>query len=233
MKGRSIAMLFKTRRLVAGVAVLVVVSGVGAAYAASAPQPPANPGPRGAVVGAVSSYLGLSTQQLRADLAAGQSLAQIASAQGKTVSGLEQTIESAVKSDLDQAVAAGKISAAQEQTILSKLQSHLDTAVTKAYPGRLLGRGLVWHRLGDLAATYLGLTAAQLKADLKTGQTLAQIATAQGKTASGLEQAITTSVQARLDKAVSAGTITSQQEQHILSRLSARLDTLVNHTFGH
>ena len=223
----------KTRRLIAGAAAVALLAGGGAAYASGGSHSAGKAGGKGAVISAVTGYLGLSAKQLRADLAAGQTLAQIATAQGKTVSGLEQKIESAVKSRLDRAVSAGKITSGQEQMILSRLQSRLDTLVTTEHPGRLLHRGRIVRGIFRVAAGYLGLTGAQMKADLKAGQTLAQIAVAQGKTVAGVEQAITNAVKTRLDRAVGAGKITSQQEQQILNRLSSRLNTLVNHTFTH
>ena len=82
----------------------------------------------------------------------------------------------------------------------------------------------------DAAASYLGLTSTKLLSDLRSGKSLAQIATAQGKTASGLESAMTAAVKTRLDKAVAAKTITSAQEQQFLSRLSAMLNAIVNRT---
>jgi hypothetical protein len=81
-----------------------------------------------------------------------------------------------------------------------------------------------------VAATYLGLSDTQLMTDLASGKSLAQVATKQGKSVTGLEQAITTAEKARLDKLVSKGVLTSAQEQRLLSRLSARIDKLVNRT---
>ncbi len=80
------------------------------------------------------------------------------------------------------------------------------------------------------AASYLGLSERQLVAQLGAGRSLAQIATARGKSASGLKAAITASITATLDKAVAAKRITSAQEQEILSRLSSRLDDEINRT---
>lgn len=223
----------KIRRLIAGGVAVAMLAGGGAAFAAGGSHATSRGAGFRAVVGAVTSYLGVSAQQLQADLAAGQTLAQIAAAQGKTVSGLEQTIESAVKSQLDQAVTAGKITAQQEQMVLSRLQARLNTLVTSAHPGVLVRYGMRRAALVRVAASYIGISADQLRAQLKAGKTLAQIATAQGKTVAGLEQAITAAVKARLDKAVAAGRITSTQEQQTLNRLAGHLDTLVNRTFNH
>ena len=87
------------------------------------------------------------------------------------------------------------------------------------------GKGLgVFHA----AATYLGVTNAQLLSDLGSGKSLAQIAKAQGKSVSGLEQAIVTAEKARLNRAVSKGRITKAQEQQLLDRLSSKISRLVN-----
>jgi hypothetical protein len=78
------------------------------------------------------------------------------------------------------------------------------------------------------AAGYLGLTIPQLFQQLSSGKSLAQIATSKGKTASGLEQAMTTSFKTRLDKLVARKVITTAQEKTLLSRFSARVAQAIN-----
>ncbi len=63
-----------------------------------------------------------------------------------------------------------------------------------------------------------------------SGKSLAQIAKAQGKSTSGLEQAMTAALKQRLDKAVANKRITASQEQKLLSRLSSRIGDLINRT---
>ena len=92
------------------------------------------------------------------------------------------------------------------------------------------GTAPVRGRPGPAAiASYLGLTPAQLRAQLRSGKTLAQIAVAQGKTVAGLEAAIYADVQAHLDQAVANGRLTATQEQAMLDELKAQLDDIVNH----
>lgn len=92
-------------------------------------------------------------------------------------------------------------------------------------------RGPAGHPGPAAIASYLGLTPAQLRQQLGSGKTLAQIAVAQGKTVAGLEQAILADVQAHLDRAVTNGRLTSAQETALLARLKARVDALVTHAF--
>jgi len=179
---------------------------------------------RGAVVSAVTSELGLSTTQLRADLVSGQTLAQIATARGKPVAGLEQAILGAVQSRLVDAVAAGKLSAGQEQKLLARIGPRLAKLLNAQHPvARLVLRARVRAFVVRTAAQYLALTPLQLRSDLGAGQTLAQVAAANGKTVDGLEQAVQGAARTRLDNAVSAGRISAPQEQALLSRLATRL----------
>jgi hypothetical protein len=83
------------------------------------------------------------------------------------------------------------------------------------------------------SATYLGLTAEQLKTKLKAGQTLGQVADAtSGKSASGLVDYLTGLVTTRLDRLVAAHRITSTQESAILDRVHTKLAKLVDLKLG-
>jgi hypothetical protein len=82
----------------------------------------------------------------------------------------------------------------------------------------------------DAAATYVGLTPAQLQTQLAAGKTLATVATDKGKTVDGLKAALTTAAKTDLDSAVTAGRLTQAQEDKILAALPARLDQEVSET---
>ena len=122
----------------------------------------------------------------------------------------------------------GRLSSAQEQTLVTQLKAHLDDLVNHAFPAA--GARVKRPALGAAVASYLGLTPAQLRARLGAGTSLAQIATAQGKTAAGLKSAILAAVTTRLDKAVAGGRLSATQEKALLDRLSAHLDELINRT---
>jgi hypothetical protein len=135
-----------TRRMaVTGVAVVALV-GAGGAIAASGHSNksgtaskrgtcgPGGRGPLASSINAVANYLGLTNAELRTARQNGTSLAQLATQQGKSVSGLKQAIYDAAKADFDKAVSAGRITAAQEATRLSDLQSHLDDIVNSTGP---------------------------------------------------------------------------------------------------
>ena len=103
------------------------------------------------------------------------------------------------------------------------------TAATAACGPGPGGRGA---RAGflDAAATYLGLTQAELRTAHQNGTTLAQLAEQKGKAVAGLKQAIYDAAKAHLDAEVTAGRITAAQETTMLADLQSHLDDIVNGT---
>jgi len=84
-----------------------------------------------------ADYLGLSLSDLRADLQGGQSLADIAAAQGKSVSGLEDAMIAAISGHLD---AYTLLTAEQKAAALAAMKGHLDVMVTATHsPGSGIG----------------------------------------------------------------------------------------------
>lgn len=75
---------------------------------------------------AAAGYLGLSLTDLQAQLQVGQSLADVAAAQAKSVSGLEEAMLAAMTSNLD---ANTTQTADQQAAHLALVESHLDAMV--------------------------------------------------------------------------------------------------------
>ncbi|MBA3365892.1 MAG: hypothetical protein H0U03_08930 [Actinobacteria bacterium] len=186
----------------------------------------------GAVVfKAAATYLGLDKKQLMTSLRGGQSLAQIATAQGKSVAGLKAAILSALQARLAKGVSDGKITSAQAAQRLTRLESKLDRLINRTGTAKA---GKHKHAAGKVvlkaAAAYIGLDRRQLKAGLQSGKSLAQLATAQGKSVDGLKAAILGAFKSQLEKAVAANKLTAAQAQKLLTRFEAHLDRLVNRT---
>ena len=83
----------------------------------------------------------------------------------------------------------------------------------------------------DAAATYLGVDEDALRERLRDGETLAEVAKAEGKSVDGLVTAIVAATTKRLDEAVAAGRITKAQRDEIVSNLKQRTTEIVNGTF--
>jgi hypothetical protein len=187
--------------------------------------------PGGGLLGAdvltpAASYLGISTSDLASDLKSGKTLAQEATAKGKTAAGLIDAIVAAEKKVLDTQNAAGWLTDAQETNVLSNLKDVVTDLVNN---GPTIPGG-PRNGLLETAATYLGVSVTDLQTDLQAGKTLAQEATAKGKTADGLVQALLAPLKTELDKRVASGDITAAQETAVLNRETTHLTDLVNNT---
>jgi hypothetical protein len=90
------------------------------------------PGPA-PIFGGLAKYLGITPRQLFDQLRSGKTLAAIAKAHGKSVSGLEKAMLAPVKKHLDAAVKAGHLTKSQEAKALKGISSHLDDFVTHGF----------------------------------------------------------------------------------------------------
>jgi hypothetical protein len=217
-------MSLSSRKALAAVVAAVVCAVAALAGSADAAKRPAH----GALLRAAAAYIGVSRAELVKDARAGQTLAQIATAHRKTVAGLKSAMLAALKTRLDAAVSAKKLTAAQAQARLARADKLLDRIVNAR-----LGRAALRParaRLLNISARYIGMTPRALRAQLKAGSSLAQVAAAHGKTASGLKDELLKPFEQRLDKARTAGRISAADAETGLARISARLDRLINRT---
>ncbi len=213
------------RNLVIGLAALVVAAFAGGAYAATQTSGPST---RQAFLNDVAKRLHVTPQQLNSALS-GAALDQ-----------------------LQAAVKAGQITQAQANELEQRLKKGGTAPLLPLTPGLGGPRGFEVPRgalpqgpfgpgprpgplgfggagLGlGAAASYLGVTNAQLFGQLQSGKSLAQIATAKGKTVAGLEQAMTAPVKKALDAAVAKKAITAAREKQILSRYTSSLSARIN-----
>ncbi len=82
-----------------------------------------------------------------------------------------------------------------------------------------------------VTTTYLGLSRKQLRSELRSGKTLAQVANATaGKSEAGLIEALVAAKQAALAASVKAGTITQAQADARLPKLVSRVTARVQRT---
>lgn len=209
------------RNLVIGLAALVVAAFAGGAYAATQSSGPSS---RQAFLNDVAKRLHVTPQQLSSALS------------GATVDQLQAEVK------------AGRLTQAQANALEQRLKNGGTAPLLpltpglavpgprlfRGGPGRAFGAGPPGFGFGfagsgvGAAASYLGLTTPQLLQQLQSGKSLAQIATAKGKTVAGLEQAMTAPVKKALDAAVARKAITAAQEKQILSRYSANLSQRIN-----
>lgn len=150
---------------------------------------------------------------------------------GVSADKLDAALKQALENRIDAAVTAGTITAAQAAELKQRIEDG-EVPLVGVRPG--FGHRGGHHGFVDFAAAadYLGVTEAKLRAGLENGDTLAEIAKANGKTAAGLEQALVTAAKADLDEKVAAGRLTAAQRASILADLESRVDDVVNGEFA-
>jgi hypothetical protein len=93
--------------------------------------------------------------------------------------------------------------------------------------GGTVGMGFGQGSAMTAAANYLGLSRSDLAARMHTGQSLADIAVAQGRSVAGLENAITAAVRGDIEANTA---LTADQKTAMLAQLSNRVDAMVDMT---
>ncbi len=152
---------------------------------------------------------------------------------GVEPSALSDALKRALENRIDAAVEDGRLSEEQAGRLKDRLESS-DYPLLFGGPGRGHGPGGGGHR-GDLgvleaAASYLGLTEAELREELRD-KTLADVAKESGKTASGLVDALVAAQTKRIDAAVDEGKLTDEQAGRLKAGLQERMQALVEGDF--
>jgi polyhydroxyalkanoate synthesis regulator phasin len=138
---------------------------------------------------------------------------------------LDNALKTTAKQQVDQAVAAGRMT--QDQA--NQIKQRIDSGHAAFGFGGLARRGRGGEQatgaracgssLRDAVTNALGISAGDLQQARSSGQTIAQIAQAHGKTEQDLRNATETAAKSCLDQQVQAGSMTQDQEQRILQRL--------------
>jgi hypothetical protein len=199
-------MFTKRRTIIAGVAALLAVGGAGAAVAATGALSPQEESQ--AILGDAAEQLGVETDELSAAL------------------------KQALKNRVDAAVAAGRLTEEQGEEMKAAIDSN-EFPLFGPGPGGLGHHHHFGHGAElEAAAEFLGLTEAELRTALEDGQTLAEVAEAEGKSVAGLVDAMLAAATEELEQAVEDGRLTEAQKNEILATLEERITDKVNGELG-
>jgi hypothetical protein len=200
------------RELVVALVAAALVAGVGGAVAATqlAPQSESE-----AVIADAAELLGVEPEEL------------------------SDALKQALENRLDEAVEDGRLTEEQADRLKERLQDE-DFPLFRG-PGLAPSRGFevpALPRFGrhgprlfavlGAAADYLDLTEAELRAELRDGKTLAEVARQEGKGVDGLVAALVAEKTKRLDEAVEDDRLTKAQRDTIVAGLRERVTALVN-----
>jgi hypothetical protein len=160
-------------------------------------------------------------------------LQNLASSLNVSVDTLKSDLKSAGLQTVDQAVQSGKLTTAQAAKIKDAI-SNGKLGALRRFIGRARLRVAIGLRMQIVksAATAINIQPSELRSELKSGKSIADVAQEHNVSIDTVKTQITNDVKAKLDQAVKNGKISQQREDSALARLQANLDKIVNHVPG-
>jgi lambda repressor-like predicted transcriptional regulator len=194
-----------------------------------------------------ADYLGMDVAEVREAVGDGKSLAELARDRGKSVEGLKNVLQDAIREDADQAVEDGLVTEEQADRVAEKLSAAVDELVETSRPGLKFGFGgpaLEYGPVGparpgflpggppgaDLIRTaveYLGMDAAEVREALRDGKSLADLAEEKGKSLGGLKKALRDAIRKDADQTVEDGMLTREQADRLVEKFGNAVDKFV------
>lgn len=186
-----------------------------------------------------SKVLGITETELKTELEGGKSIADVAKAKNIDLATVKAALLAEAKAHIDAEVAAGKHTAAEGVAKLAEKTSRIDTMLTTAgLPARGPhgeggkgghgGKGGPGKFMTATLATTLKLTQEELKTQLHSGKSLADVAKAQSVDIAAVKTVLTSDFTAHLAEEVTSGKHTQVEADAKLADFTTNLDTMVN-----
>lgn len=190
-------------------------------------------GPKGPSknVAAIASILKLTEAELKTQVQSGKTLAQIATAQSVSVQSVINVLVAGMQAHIAEELASGEITQAQATSKLAGVTSKAIERVNSVQSAR--GEGSRGGSKGPgksvaAIASVLKLTEAELKTQVQSGKTLAQIATAQGVSVQAVINVLIADMQAHIAEELASGKITQDQATTKLASVTSKATERVN-----
>lgn len=184
--------------------------------------------PQGDAIEAVTDRLGLAPRQVGERLRDGESLAEIAAAEGVGDEELTATIEDAVGDVLDRGVEEGRLTATQrdafEKIVTVRVGGLIERSPADLRDGQRRTRPpAVVEEVADL----LGLEPRQVVERVRGGETLAEVADAEGVTEADLVAVIEEGALAKLSEIAAPADLSRAEEEALEEFVGERVEQVV------
>jgi ribosomal protein S20 len=199
-------------------------------------RPPAEEGGRrrgchGASLDAAAQALNLSEEDLRERLRDGKTLAQVAQEQNVDVQTVIDAMVAEATARIDEEVQEGDLTADEANERKANLEERITRLVNEG-PQRPSGPGPGGPRGHgpklDAAAQALGISAEDLREQLRDGKTIAQVAQERNVNVQTVIDSMVAEANARIDQKVQEGDLTAEEANEKKADLEERITELVN-----
>ena len=185
---------------------------------------------------AASKVLGITEAELKTELEAGKSISDVAKAKNIDLATVKAALLAEAKAHIDAEVAAGKHTAAEGATKLAEVTTRIDTMLTTAGLPARGPQGMGGHKgkggpgkiMSEAVANVLKLTTTELKTQLQSGKSLADVAKTQSVDIADVKAVLTSDFKAHLAEEVASGKHTQAEADAKLAEFTTNLDTMVN-----
>ena len=181
--------------------------------------------------------INIEPKALAHELRTGKSIADVATEHGVDPNTVIAALVDAATTKINTAKTNGKLT--DEQA--TKLLANLDERVTKVvqHKGKFAVHGKRAQRMrrraragGKVAAQSIGVDAKALHDELRSGKSIADVATEHGVDPNTVVTAIVDAATTKINAAKTAGKLTDQQATKLLANLHDRVSRFVQHQFG-
>jgi ribosomal protein S20 len=194
-------------------------------------------GPKGGASLAVAAKdLNMTPAELKTALRGGQSIAALAKSKNVDPQKVINHLVAEATTRIEAAVSSGKITAAQATKMKANLTAGITAFVNGTRMPKLPGvTGTAEPRLAtrpslDIVAKDLTMTAADVKAALRGGQSIAALAKSKNVDPQKIINDLVADATTRIEAAVSSGKITSDQATKMKANLTERMTAFLNGT---
>jgi len=179
----------------------------------------------------------LEPKALARELRSGKSIADVATEHGVDPHTVITALVDAATTKINTARTNGKLTDEQATKLLANLNERVTNAVEHKGPFAAHGRRAQRLRRraragGKLAATTIGVDAKALRDELRSGKSIAEVATEHGVDPNTVVTALVDAATAKINAAKAAGKLTDEQATRLLANLNERVSRFVQHQFG-
>lgn len=194
----------------------------------------------GGLLNHVLEASGLELETFRQGAVDGKSINTVLEENGLDPATVQADALALLQEHLDQAVADGKLTEEQAGTIAARAAEALPAFMENAgahprFGGGNFGdraRGIQFHGLAT-AADVIGIEPADLAATLRSGQTVAEVATENGVDPQAVIDALVAELNGRVDQAVADGRITEDRAAQMKANAVEKFTAFVNEGHQH
>ena len=180
-----------------------------------------------AALDAAAAETGLDRAELLAGLRSGSTLADLVTEAGGDVQAVIDAAVAAGQAQIDEALANGRITEEQATALSGDLVESVTAVVNGEQSLRWVGRGVLRatgaRELVRAVAEATGLTTREVVQQWRDGQSLNEIATANGASPDAVVATVTAEATERISQTVADGRMTQTQADLILQSLAERI----------